>query len=117
MIIHFILNTVYEILVDISQISNGLSCSKPCACIPLIRFEIKLSRLACICFLDLDECSSGNSSCVHNCTNNNGSFACSCIAGYTLNADQISCDGKTSSFVNTNSVRTRVISMFQHKYS
>ncbi len=43
---------------------------------------------------DLDECDSQNGGCDQICTNNNGSFLCSCSTGYTLADDDLSCEGK-----------------------
>ena len=40
---------------------------------------------------DIDECLS--SPCGHTCTNNVGSFVCSCNDGYVLDSDQLSCNG------------------------
>ena len=34
-----------------------------------------------------------NGGCEHHCTNNNGSFFCTCNAGFTLNKDHLSCIG------------------------
>ena len=44
--------------------------------------------------LDIDECADGNGGCDQICTNNNGSFMCSCGTGYILTADNLGCDGK-----------------------
>ncbi|KAI8488027.1 hypothetical protein Bbelb_341450 [Branchiostoma belcheri] len=41
---------------------------------------------------DIDECDTDNGGCAQMCTNNVGSFECSCNAGYVLNADGMSCD-------------------------
>ena len=46
-----------------------------------------------ILFTDVDECDTKNGGCDQTCTNNNGSFLCSCDTGYTLAAG---CDGKLS---------------------
>ena len=43
---------------------------------------------------DVDECDTGNGGCDQNCTNNDGSFLCSCGTGYNLAEDDIGCDGK-----------------------
>ncbi|KAM9977303.1 hypothetical protein ACTFIR_011162 [Dictyostelium discoideum] len=40
---------------------------------------------------DINECSTSNGGCAHNCANTAGSFTCSCRAGYTLGADKKSC--------------------------
>ncbi|XP_078664124.1 uncharacterized protein LOC144907195 [Branchiostoma floridae x Branchiostoma belcheri] len=46
------------------------------------------------CFpkMDEDECTTANGGCAHLCTNTDGSFFCSCFAGYSLNGDGFSCD-------------------------
>ncbi|MGI4458269.1 hypothetical protein ACR2WA_25390 [Klebsiella pneumoniae] len=42
---------------------------------------------------DIDECADGsNGGCAHVCTNTDGSYECSCNAGYVLNADGHACD-------------------------
>ncbi|XP_078672397.1 uncharacterized protein LOC144911822 [Branchiostoma floridae x Branchiostoma belcheri] len=46
----------------------------------------------CTVLLYLDECATVNGGCVQNCTNNIGSFQCSCSNGYRLNSDGFSCD-------------------------
>ena len=38
-------------------------------------------------FPDSNECSINNGGCEQNCSNTEGSFACNCKSGYTLNAD------------------------------
>jgi hypothetical protein len=40
---------------------------------------------------DVNECLSGNGSCVQTCLNTPGSFECGCYEGYALNADHVSC--------------------------
>ncbi len=45
---------------------------------------------------DIDECVKNTDGCSQTCTNNNGSFTCSCGAGYTLATDDVDCDGKYS---------------------
>ena len=42
-------------------------------------------------YIDVDECTS--SPCDHTCTNNVGSFECSCNDGYVLDRDERSCNG------------------------
>lgn len=43
---------------------------------------------------DIDECSLGTSGCTQNCTNNIGSFTCSCNTGYALASDNKTCNGE-----------------------
>ena len=42
---------------------------------------------------DIDECSSQNGRCQHNCTNTNGSHTCSCVEGCQLASNNMSCTG------------------------
>ena len=44
--------------------------------------------------LDINECTTNNGGCLQTCTNTSGSFVCSCMAGYTLDSDSRSCNGK-----------------------
>ena len=46
---------------------------------------------------DVDECSTGNGGCQHNCNNTVGSYHCYCRTGYTLDSDGRSCNGKCCS--------------------
>ena len=43
---------------------------------------------------DIDECRTGKHLCDQLCHNTFGSYSCSCIAGYKLDADDRTCDGK-----------------------
>ena len=43
---------------------------------------------------DINECQNNNGGCQHTCNNTVGSFQCSCLSGYSLNADGLQCDGK-----------------------
>ena len=45
-------------------------------------------------FLDIDECVRNISGCNQNCTNTNGSYFCSCYAGYEILNDNRTCVGK-----------------------
>ena len=42
---------------------------------------------------DINECHSNNGNCQHNCVNTNGSYHCTCNAGYLLHSDQRRCIG------------------------
>ena len=42
---------------------------------------------------DIDECEQGTAGCDHNCTNNVGSFFCTCMDGYELDSDNRTCAG------------------------
>ena len=43
--------------------------------------------------LDIDECLSPDNGCEQICNNTVGSYVCSCMNGFTLNADGRTCDG------------------------
>ncbi|XP_056126318.1 collagen and calcium-binding EGF domain-containing protein 1-like [Rhinichthys klamathensis goyatoka] len=64
-----------------------------CTCFHGYRFHRERHRqhLHPYC-IDVDECEESKSVCEHVCENTPGSFRCSCNAGYTLTADQRSCD-------------------------
>ena len=47
------------------------------------------------CYVDINECDTNNGGCDQNCTNEDGTFTCTCETGYTLNADGLMCDGET----------------------
>ena len=42
---------------------------------------------------DLNECHFNNGNCAHHCTNTDGSYYCTCNAGYQLSTDKHSCVG------------------------
>ena len=50
------------------------------------------THVYCNMVADIDECS-GEKLCDHNCTNQNGSYLCSCKHGFVLLDDQRSCEG------------------------
>ena len=41
--------------------------------------------------IDINECANNNGGCQHNCTNRNGSYNCSCAAGYKLTDNEHNC--------------------------
>ena len=45
-------------------------------------------------FPDVNECATNNGGCDYNCTNTYGSFFCSCLEGYILDGDGVTCTGK-----------------------
>ena len=45
-------------------------------------------------FLDINECTENSDGCAQICTNNAGSFICSCRSGYRLGSNGRSCNGK-----------------------
>ena len=48
-------------------------------------------RVTLCCAADIDECAEKTSGCEQKCTDNDGSFTCSCNEGYTLKDDNITC--------------------------
>ena len=52
-----------------------------------------MSSSHCDMFTDIDECSSDNGGCSQICTNEGGSYKCSCEIGYQLIDDNHGCDG------------------------
>ena len=49
-----------------------------------------------LCFLDINECENANRTCEQNCTNEVGSFICSCEAGFSLDENNKTCTRKHS---------------------
>ena len=47
---------------------------------------------------DVDECLTNNGGCEYNCTNTDGSFNCSCDAGYELDSDGFNCSSEIAQF-------------------
>ena len=43
---------------------------------------------------DVDECSSDNGGCSQECNNTIGSYYCTCLDGFTLQADSHTCEGR-----------------------
>ena len=60
-------------------------------CSGMIHILIILIRLFDCILSDIDECT--EDPCVHNCTNTDGSFICSCNNGYELDDNGRSCNG------------------------
>ena len=52
------------------------------------------SNKGCPVLTDVDECLESNGGCDHNCTNLEGSFECSCLAGFALNVTDGGCSGE-----------------------
>ena len=46
------------------------------------------------CTSDIHECDDGTNGCEHNCTNNEGSFTCSCMSGFRLDENGKNCTGE-----------------------
>ena len=45
--------------------------------------------------IDIDECTTDNGGCEHNCSNTEGSYYCYCQSGYSLMIDGRNCTGRT----------------------
>ena len=43
--------------------------------------------------LDIDECAANENRCSHKCNNTEGSYTCSCVDGFRLDADNVTCIG------------------------
>ena len=52
-----------------------------------------------IFYSDLNECAVDNGQCEQECSNNVGSFICSCTQGYRLDSNGFNCSGKMVDFV------------------
>ena len=43
--------------------------------------------------IDIDECEANQHNCTQLCNNIDGSYFCDCVAGYSLDSDNITCNG------------------------
>ena len=54
-----------------------------------------VTDITCVCLLlwhvDIDECSSANQRCSHECMNTIGSFQCICPRGFKVDSDKVTC--------------------------
>ena len=48
--------------------------------------------------LDTNECMENNGGCEHSCTNEIGTFACSCDSGYELDSNMLNCTSEHISY-------------------
>ena len=64
----------------------------------------KRSLCGHIIVTDIDECIIMNGGCQHSCTNELGSFNCSCDKGYRLLKDGLQCEGKETYFLEAYSL-------------
>ena len=53
-----------------------------------------LKVLLFCCYLDMNACNRGTAGCTQICNNTLGSYICSCNSGYTLDADNHTCNGE-----------------------
>ena len=86
---------VNVILSYLRYFNNMTECSKfwNC-CLIWYKFFLLLMYYTCT-YPDIDECAEKTAGCNHNCTNNIGSFVCSCFIGYHLIEDMRTCVGKS----------------------
>ena len=49
--------------------------------------------------IDIVECAEETDNCVQHCINTAGSYTCDCDAGYRLDSDGWSCNGKINNYV------------------
>ena len=61
--------------------------------------SIILLYLMIILIPDVNECILGTNNCSQLCTNIIGSYLCGCNTGYTLAADNVTCNGETSIYI------------------
>lgn len=64
--------------------------------ITFIPLKVNEFILFCAIYIDVNECLTSNGGCVQSCTNNEGSFECSCRPGFALANDGLSCNGTLS---------------------
>ena len=62
-----------------------------------------------ILFIDIDECVTNNGGCEETCTNQIGSFVCSCPVGYQVASDGFLCEGLFVDFFPTSIVAKKFI--------
>lgn len=43
---------------------------------------------------DIDECATGENQCNQKCNNTEGSYLCSCVDGFRLDTDNVTCIGR-----------------------
>ena len=60
----------------------------------LVTFLSAIHNCCLYYLIDIDECKSGAHQCTQICTNNNGSYTCSCNNGYELSKDERTCTGE-----------------------
>jgi fibulin 1/2 len=73
---------------------DGFTCTgEPLSLVPINEQKRQPFLLPCY-NVDIDECRTGVDECEQNCHNNNGSYTCSCNAGYKLADDGFHCIGK-----------------------
>ena len=57
-------------------------------------FRFLVLRMPVSIFTDTNECQENISGCSQICTNNPGSYVCTCYIGYSLDADNHTCNGE-----------------------
>lgn len=79
----------------------GTTCTGDCLYLCLCKYTMWF----CLCLMwskrdvylagslvtDIDECTEGTSGCQHHCINAVGHYNCSCVEGYSLQPDGVSC--------------------------
>ena len=69
---------------------------------PCVQLNKKEQKYSCVFFnlsADIDECSSEENPCHHQCDNTAGSFRCLCTEGFRLSEDQHSCQGQFVGYI------------------
>jgi len=76
-------------------------------CLPIYIYIYIYIYIICVCVcvcVDINECITYNGGCDTFCTNNGGSFRCSCKSGFTLSANNFECIGRLCREVHRRSV-------------
>ena len=85
---------------------GGSLMNSGCAYMPgLVSLTVSLA--------DIDECSEGSDSCEQLCNNTEGYYLCSCLDGYSLRSNNLSCQG--SAMISMMLVYEVYILIFRHK--
>ena len=66
-------------------------------------------------YTDINECTDGSSNCHHMCTNDDGSYHCSCERGFSLQSDGITCRGNDHANINMEFYSFPTITMVNNK--
>ena len=65
--------------------------------------------------LDIDECATNENRCSHKCNNTEGSYACSCVDGFRLDADNVTCLGGVFIILFNNLCKSRIEALPRRK--
>ena len=68
----------------------------------------KKTNMISVSSKDIDECYNEMDHCDHNCTNTEGAYNCTCMSGYILMADGLSCLHESKTFVSVNNFSCKI---------